>query len=168
MLILRFLYRVRPQCGDTSAMYKSRSLCSAHQVLRPIKAASVSGRLEWPPTTFCWVSSLLPCQSARRKPCRQPQPKVQCPAFPIAKKVHEGFSCDHLLSVKLVVICWILPPKERTLIDNHTVIFNMFLIIYFCLNTPYWFIKGFQRHTYNFYGTLYPSWRKYLYCQKYI
>ena len=121
MLILRFLYRVRPQCGDTSAMYKSRSLCSAHQVLRPIKAASVSGRLEWPPTTFCWVSSLLPCQSARRKPCRQPPPQVQCPAFPIAKKVHEGFSCDHLLSVKLVVICWILPPKERTLIDNHTV-----------------------------------------------
>ena len=121
MLILRFLYRVRPQCGDTSAMYKSRSLCSAYQVLRPIKAASVSGRLEWPPTTFCWVSSLLPCQSARRKPCRQPQPKVQCPAFPIAKKVHEGFSCDHLLSVKLVVICWILPPKERIPIDNHTV-----------------------------------------------
>ena len=27
---------------------------------------------------------------------------VQCPAFPIAKKVHAGFSCDHhLLFVKL-------------------------------------------------------------------
>ena len=45
------------------------------------------------------------CQSAQRKPCRQPQPQVQCPAFPIATKVHVGFSCvHHLLFVKLEVV----------------------------------------------------------------
>ena len=37
--------------------------------------------------------------------CRQPQPKVKFPAFPIAKKVHIGFSCvHHLLFVKLEFI----------------------------------------------------------------
>ena len=51
------------------------------------------------------TNALLPCQPARRKPCRQPQPKAQCPAFPIAKIVHIGFSCDHhLLFVKLEVV----------------------------------------------------------------
>ena len=79
----------------------------AHQILFQLESEEVKACLLYtsPPTPFCRASSSLPCQSAQRKPCRQPQQQAQCPAFPIAKKVHVGFSCDHhLLFVKLEFI----------------------------------------------------------------
>ena len=101
---------------DTSHRWKfARGLTPTfyYSILRPIKAASVSGRSEWSPesrpqmpqplwlpTPFCRTFSSLPCRSAWRKPHRRPQPQVQCPAFPITKIVHIRFSCDHHLLLK--------------------------------------------------------------------
>ena len=66
------------------------------------------------------TNALLPCQSARRKLCRQPQPKAQCPAFPIATRVHIGSSCNHhLLFVKLEVV--IFPSHKSGKDSTHPI-----------------------------------------------
>lgn len=50
------------------------------------------------PTTasiFCWAASSLLCKSVRHKSRRQLQQQARCPAFPITKTAHIGFSCVH-------------------------------------------------------------------------
>ena len=88
-----------------SRIISSRISCQSGIGVRAIRmTARIAPTNAAAPTTantFFRASSSLPCRSAQRKPCRQPQPQVQCPAYPIAKIVHIGFSCvHHLLFVK--------------------------------------------------------------------
>ena len=47
------------------------------------------------PAFFCWAASSLLCKSVRHKSRRQLQQQARCPAFPITKTAHIGFSCVH-------------------------------------------------------------------------
>ena len=76
--------------------------------LNIFKAASVSAQSEGLPELhrqmlpplrlpafFCWAASSLLCKSVRHKSRRQLQQQARCPAFPITKTAHIGFSCVH-------------------------------------------------------------------------